>query len=57
VVARELVDDWVARSFQGRADALDDLVARIGEALERRPPRVVLPVADVEIAEPLPGSS
>ena len=57
VVARELVEDWVARSFQGRADALDDLVARVAEALEPRSPRVVLPVADVEIAEPAPGSS
>jgi hypothetical protein len=50
------VDDWVGRSFQDGAEALDDLVARIADALERRPPRVVLPVADVEIPEPLPGS-
>jgi hypothetical protein len=57
VAARELVDDWVARSFEDGAEALDDLVARIAQALERRPPRVALPVADVEIAEPAPGSS
>ena len=57
VLARELVDDWVGRSFEDGAEALDDLVERIAEALERRPPRVVLPVADVEIAGPAPGSS
>lgn len=57
IIARELVDDWVARSFEARSDALDDLVARIAEALERRAANVVLPVADVAVLELAPGSS
>ena len=51
------MDDWVARSFEARSDALDDLVARIAEALERRAANVVLPVADVAVLELAPGSS
>jgi hypothetical protein len=54
-VAGDLVDDWIARSFQSGSEALDDLVARIAEALEEHA-HVVLPLADVEVGEPVPES-
>lgn len=56
-LARDLVDDWVGQSFESGAEALDDLVARIADVLERGGSRVVLPVRDIEIPEPVPGSS
>jgi hypothetical protein len=54
-VARDLVDSWIARSFQSGSEAVDDLVAHIADALQEHA-HVVLPVGDVEVGEPVPGS-
>src|SRR5262249_27010878 len=47
VEARRLVDGWLATSFIGKGDAVDDLVGRIAAALAER---------DARCHAPAPGS-